>query len=333
MAKTALFYKKLENNQIKCILCPNNCLIKPGSVGNCRVRKNEDGKLISLVYGKPCAVHVDPIEKKPIFHLLPGSDVFSIGTVGCNLHCKHCQNHEISQNDEVFGHSLEPKEVVVEAIDKGCKSIAYTYTEPTIFYEYVLDIARLAKRKGLKNIMVTNGYINQEPLKKLYRYIDAANVDFKAFDPRFYTRYCGGRLEPVLDTIKTIHKLGVWLELTNLVIPGLNDNMGLITKMVDWIHDKLSADVPLHISRFFPNYKMNDVPATNVKTLMKAYDIARKKLHYVYVGNMLTDKAENTCCSKCGNLLIERKAYTVLQNKLSSGKCYSCGEVVGGVWG
>ncbi len=332
MAKTALFYRKMENNEVKCVLCPNNCLIKSGSIGGCKVRKNEDGKLVSLVYAKPCAVHVDPIEKKPLFHLLPGSNSFSIGTVGCNLHCEHCQNHEISQSDEIIGDKLEPKEVVNQAVERGCKSIAYTYTEPTVFYEYVLDIAKLAKRKGLKNIMVTNGYINQEPLKKLYRYIDAANIDFKSYDNNFYMKYCRGRLDPVLDSIKTIHKLGVWIELTNLIIPKLNDHMGLITKMVDWINDNLNADVPLHISRFFPHYKMNTVPPTNERTLIKAYEIAKKKLNNVYVGNLMTDKGENTYCSKCGNLLIERKAFTILKNKLIKGKCYSCGEKIMGVW-
>ncbi len=333
MPKTALFYKEMDDNNVKCILCPNNCLIKQNHIGSCRVRKNIDGKLVSLVYGKPCSVNVDPIEKKPLFHLIPGSKSFSIGTIGCNLHCDHCQNWEISQSDEVFGSILEPKEVVIEAVDKGCKSISYTYTEPIIFYEYVLDIAKLAHRKGLKNIMVTNGYINQEPLKKLYRYIDGANVDFKSFDPKFYTKYCGGRLEPVLDSIKMMHKMGVWVELTNLIIPKLNDDPMLISKMVDWIVDNLSSNVPLHLSRFFPNYKMDSIPQTSVKTMMKACEIAREKLNYVYIGNMLSDKGEKTFCSKCGNLLIERKAYEIMQNKLVNGKCYSCGEVVKGVWG
>tara|TARA_Y100000034_G_scaffold61196_2_gene74306 strand:+ start:15038 stop:16030 length:993 start_codon:yes stop_codon:yes gene_type:complete len=330
MAKTALFYRKLKSNDVKCTLCPNNCLIKSGSIGICKVRKNTGGKLVSLVYGKPCSVNIDPIEKKPIFHLLPGSKVFSVGTVGCNLHCGHCQNWEISQSDKIFGSNMDPKEVVDEAIAKKCKSIAYTYTEPTIFYEYALDIAKLAKRKGLKNIMVTNGYINQEPLKKLYRYIDAANVDFKAFDNDFYVK-CGGRLDPVLDSIKMIQKLS-WLELTNLIIPGLNSSPRMISSMVDWIDSNLGKDVPLHLSKFFPNYKMQDIPPTDVDVLMKAYDVARNKLNHVYVGNVVTEKAENTYCSSCGNMVIERKSYTILKNKLSSGKCYSCGNVVKGVW-
>lgn len=331
MPKTALFYRKEKDNNIRCTLCPNNCYIKPGAIGTCKVRKNEEGKLVTLVYGRPCAVHVDPIEKKPLFHLLPGTNSFSISTVGCNLHCGHCQNWEISQKSEILGNKLEPKDVVTQAIDSGCKSIAYTYTEPTVFYEYVLDIAKLAKQKGLKNIMVTNGYINSEPLKKLYRYIDAANVDFKAFDNDFYVK-CGGRLDPVLDSMKMIHKLS-WLELTNLIIPGLNDHPGMIEKMVDWISENLGKDVPLHLSRFFPHYKMKNKSPTDVKTLMRSYEIAKKKLNYVYVGNLLTEKSENTNCPKCGNLIIERKAYHVMQNKLKDGKCYSCGSDVKGVWG
>lgn len=332
MAKTALFYRKLENSCVQCRLCPNNCYIKPNCVGICRVRKNVDGKLVSLVYRMPCSVNIDPIEKKPLFHLLPGSTALSVGTVGCNLHCSNCQNWEISQSNKIIGRDTDPKEIVMDAVQKKCRSIAYTYTEPTVFYEYALDIAKLAKQKKLKNVLVTNGYINQEPLKKLCRLIDAANVDLKSFENDFYAKTCGGKLEPVLDAIKTMHKRGVWVELTNLIIPGHNDHLGLIEKMVEWIHDELGPYVPLHFSRFFPNYKMQKIMPTDPRVLIKAREIAHHKLHHVYIGNLLTEDGENTHCPKCGNLLVERKGFNVLQNKLVDGKCYCCGSKIKGVW-
>lgn len=332
--KEALFYEKGKEKKVRCRLCPRNCLISEGSKGFCRVRKNSRGKLFSLAYGKPCAVHVDPIEKKPIYHMLPGHESFSIGTAGCNLNCKNCQNWEISQAEleDVPSADLSPEEVVKKALENGCKSIAYTYTEPTIFYEYALDIAKLAREKGLKNVMVTNGYINPEPLKKLYGYIDAANVDLKGYSEEFYQKICAAHLKPVLESLKLMKELGIWIEITNLLIPGYNDKLGIFEEMCVWIKENLGKDVPLHISRFFPYYKLLDVETTPEETLKKAYSLAKQHLEHVYLGNLLADKEDNTYCPNCGELLIERNGFKILKNKIKDGKCKGCGVEAKGIW-
>ena len=333
--KEALFYEMLENKKIQCNLCPHNCIILPGKRGNCRARENKDGKLVSLVYGKLVSANPDPIEKKPLYHFLPRTKAYSIATTGCNFHCLFCQNWEISQADaeDIPYAEMTPEQVVEEAIRTGCKSIAYTYIEPNVFYEFILDTAKIAKKRGLKNIMVTNGYLNPEPTKKLYKYIDAANIDLKGFTEEFYKKICKGKLEPVLDCIKQINKMNVHIELTNMIIPGFNDDMKTIKKMCLWIKENLGDDCPLHFSRFFPVYKMLDVEPTPIETLKKAYDTAKKAgLKYVYVGNVADDEHRNTFCPKCSSELIKRSYFAVIENKLKNGKCFNCAFNIKGVW-
>jgi pyruvate formate lyase activating enzyme len=329
--KEALFYKRLNKKEIRCLLCPWKCVIGDGSFGNCGVRKNIGGKLFSLVYGKITSEQIDPIEKKPLFHFFPGASALSIGTIGCNMHCKHCQNWTTSQaKPGTFpDYKIHTESIVEEAVNNDCKIIAYTYNEPTIFFEYALDTAKLAKKQGLKNVMVTNGFINPEPLKELYRYIDAVNVDLKSFNDKFYRKICGVWLEPVLESLKAIKKMGVWTEVTNLVIPTLNDDMEEIKKMCKWVKHNLGKETPMHFSRFFPMYKLEDIPTTPLETLHKAKEIADKYLDYVYIGNVMED--ENTYCPKCKSLLIERRGYAVLQNNINDGKC-KCGQAIAGVW-
>ncbi len=332
--KEAMHYKKLKNKSVQCFICPRKCIIKQNKYGFCRARKNENGTLYSMVYAAPCSVNIDPIEKKPLFHFLPGTTAYSIGTAGCNLRCKFCQNWQISQAmpDEVPFINLPPEKVVEEAINNNCKSIAYTYTEPVTFYEYVYDTTKLARKKGIKNMCVTNGFINQEPLKQLYKYIDAVNIDLKGFTDKYYREITGAWLQPVLDTIKTVHKMGVWLELTNLIIPGLNDDMKIIKKMCEWIK-KISPNIPLHFSRFFPDYLMRDYPPTGENTLIKAAETAKKAgLNFVYIGNIRTKKDQKTRCSKCNKIIVDREWFMITENKLKNGKCYNCQTKVAGVW-
>lgn len=308
-----------------CRLCPKNCQITSGGVGWCKVRKNVDGKLQSLVYGKPVAISADPIEKKPLYHFLPGSSSFSIGTVGCNLGCLHCQNWDMSRKEpsQVSPHSMSPEEVVKNAIEKKCRSISYTYTEPTIFFEYAIDCAKLAKAKGLKNIIVTNGYINKEPAKEFLKYMDAANVDLKGFNDDFYKNICFGSLQPILESLKIFKDL--WLEITYLIIDGKNDNMQEIESMCRWISENI-GDVPLHFTRCFPMYKMLDIKDTPMETLQNAKAVADKYLHYVYIGN--TGEPAETKCPKCGQVLISRK-YMDIEIHMDMGRC-SCGQAIPG---
>jgi pyruvate formate lyase activating enzyme len=332
--KEAMFYEKSEDNKVHCLLCPQNCHISEGKRGFCRVRENRKGKLYSLVYAAPCSTAIDPVEKKPLFHFLPGSTSYSIGTAGCNLRCQWCQNWEISQAnpEDVYSIEYSPEQIIANAVDSNCKSISYTYTEPTIFYEYVYDCAKLAHKKGLKNIMVTNGFINQEPLKKLYKYIDAANIDLKAFSDEYYRKICSARLQPVLDAIKAVKKMGVWVELTTLVVPTLNDSDAEITRMCEWIKNEVGSDVPLHFSRFFPCYKIKNLPPTPEDTLIRLKKIADKSLDYVYVGNIHIENTENTICPKCRTDNVMRSAFTVLSNKITNGRCVKCGNKIPGVW-
>lgn len=332
--KEALYYKHLKNKIVQCQLCPKFCTLKPGEFGNCNARKNIRGKLYSLVYAKPCAIAIDPIEKKPLFHFMPGSKVYSIGTTGCNLHCKFCQNWTTSQTrpDESITHDLSPKQAVEEAINSGSKIIAYTYNEPIIFYEYVLDTAKLARKKGLKNIIVSNGFINQEPLKELIPYLDAANIDLKAFDNDFYKNICDAKPGPVLETIKTLHKNKVHLEITNLVIPTLNDNPKMINDMCEWIVKNIGKEVPLHFTAFYPCYKLTGIMPTQPKILINAGDIALKKgIKYVYVGN-IAGMDSNTNCPKCKKLLIQRNFYNITESNIINGKCKFCKQEINGVW-
>ncbi|HII72299.1 TPA: AmmeMemoRadiSam system radical SAM enzyme [Candidatus Woesearchaeota archaeon] len=334
--KEAMFYEKQERMKVQCKLCPHQCVILHGKRGVCRVRENRQGVLYSMVYGLPCTAAVDPIEKKPLFHFLPGSKAFSIATAGCNFHCKWCQNWEISQRppEEVPSMKMSPEEVVSKAIRSGSETIAYTYVEPSIFYEYMLDCAKLARKQGLKNIMVSNGYLNPEPAKKLFKYIDGINIDLKGFTEEFYREYCGGRLQPVLDTIKLAHKMGVWVEVTMLIVPTVNDDFNKIKEMCQWLKDSVGDRVPLHFSRFFPMYKMTHIEPTPVETLLHAEKIARGVgLKYVYIGNVHGNHDEATPCPKCGKKVIERTSFfTVEKNNVKEGKCKFCKTKVDGVF-
>lgn len=335
--KEALFYQKLPNQKVRCELCPHNCTIGEGKVGICGVRENRDGILYSLVYEKVVASHIDPIEKKPFFHFLPGSYSFSIATVGCNFRCLYCQNWEISQMPKEFhniaGQNMSAEEVVTEALANECQSISYTYTEPTIFFEFAYDCAKLAKERGVKNNFVTNGYINSAPLEFITPYLDAANVDLKSFREEFYQKICGARLKPVLDTLKLMKKLNIWIEVTTLLIPGLNDSEEEISNIVDFIINELGSDVPWHVSAFFPHYKMLDRPPTSAEALINARKIGVEKgLKYVYTGNIPIPGAEDTFCPKCRKALIMRSGFSVLENKIKANKCSYCGQVISGVW-
>jgi len=332
--REALFYKRVKDNILQCELCPRYCVIKENEVGNCGVRKNINGKLYSLVYGKPVSANIDPIEKKPLYHFLPGSKSFSIGTVGCNFHCLNCQNYEISQAkfEEISHMDLPPKKVVEQTIKFKCKSISYTYTEPTVFYEYMLDSAKLAKKKNIKNVMVSNGFINEKPLLELCKYIDAANIDLKAFDDNFYKKICEARLEPVLNTLKILYNKKIWLEVTNLLIPKLNDKEKQIKELCLWIKENLDENVPLHFSRFFPMYKANGFQITSFESLENAYVIAKDiGLKYVYVGN-IESNYENTYCPNCDVLLIERSSFLVNKINIKNNKCSKCNKKINGTW-
>lgn len=319
---------------LQCKLCPKECVIEPGQTGECRIRANIDDRLVATTYGHPCAVHVDPVEKKPMFHFLPGTSILSLATVGCNLHCKNCQNWEISQEnpENVSASELPPEQVPSLARKQGCLSVAYTYTEPLVYYEYTLDCAMRAREAGLKNVIVTAGYLNEEPLKKLYPYIDGVKIDIKSMSDQFYREICDASLGPVLNACVLAREAGVLLEPTNLVIPTLNDRDEDFHKLARWIVASLGAETPLHFSRFFPQYQMQNLPPTPAETLLRARDIARSEgLCYVYIGNLSLPGAENTYCPACGRLLVERHGYTVTQNAVSNGKC-PCGKDIVGIW-
>lgn len=328
--KKAMFFQSLEDLKVQCQLCPNNCIISSGNVGLCRVRKNVDGVLYSLNYGKIVSLAIDPIEKKPLYHFYPGSESLSVATVGCNFHCRFCQNWEISQSNVILGEDMTPQDVVDMALEKGVKSISYTYTEPTIFFEFAYDTAKLAHRHGIKNVFVTNGFINPEPLKKIAPYLDAANIDVKSFRDVFYQKLCGVRgFSPVLDTIRLAYGLGVYIELTNLLIPGWNTSSGQIRELCVWVFG-LDKRMPLHFSRYFPAYKMVVEP-TPVAVLEQAYGVAKKVgLDNVYVGNVV-DGRQDTYCPSCGELLIERKIGSKSVQKLIKGACPKCKYRVYGV--
>ena len=331
----AMYYApQQKDKKVQCVLCPRHCVINKGETGFCRARQNQNGKLFSLVYGKATGLQIDPIEKKPLYHFLPGSAVLSFGTLGCNLVCAHCQNWTTSQAEPQKGHSysITPEEIVERAVLEHCESIAYTYNEPTIFYEYMLDTAKLAKTKGIKNVLVSNGFIEKEPLIELCKYMDAANIDLKSIENKFYQKISGAWIQPILEAMKTIQQKKVWLEVTNLVIPKLNDKPSQIKQLIAWIKTNLGKEVPLHFSAFFPAYKLNDLRPTDAATLLTARKTALKQgLKYVYIGNIGTTNEENTHCSKCKKLLIQRVGYNIIVNEIKKGKC-SCGQKIAGVW-
>ena len=330
----ALWYDKLANGLVHCQLCPNSCRLPEGKIGLCRARQNLGGTLWSLVYGQLAAVHVDPVEKKPFFHVLPGSQAFSLATPGCNLRCRFCQNWEISQSYpwEVQTQSATPEQVVAAARQSGARSIAFTYSEPTIFYEYMLDIAKLARSHGLKTLVVSAGFIEPEPLAALLPYIDAYKIDFKAFNPEFYTTLTGGRRDPILRAMQLIREKGVWLEIVNLLVPGQNDGAEEIRRLARWVKENLGPDVPLHFTRFHPMHKLLHLPPTPVETVVRARDIARSEgLHYVYTGNLPGTDGTSTLSPATGRPLIVRQGHSVLQNELVDGVAPD-GEVIPGVW-
>jgi len=335
-SKEAYYYKKLDAGTVMCLLCPHKCILREGQRSLCKVREPKGGKLYSLVYELPCSVHVDPIEKKPIYHMFPASKSFSIATAGCNLRCKFCQNWQISQEypEDTFNRYLSCEKAVDLAIKYKCRSIAYTYSEPTVFYEYMRDTAREARSRGIKNIYVTGGYINQEPLHSLCEVIDAANIDLKGFDDAYLREICNERLEPLLATIKTAKKKGVWVEITNLIIPTLNDDLGMIREMCVWIKENIGAETPLHFSRFWPMYKLKNLPPTSLRTLRQAKNIATQSgLDFVYIGNVPEEKESNTYCPHCKKLLIKRRGYIVTDNHIVNSQCQYCNCKIPGMWG
>ncbi|MDD4735296.1 MAG: AmmeMemoRadiSam system radical SAM enzyme [Kiritimatiellae bacterium] len=320
---------------VQCALCPKACVIAPGQSGECRIRINLDGVLTAVTYGFPCAVHVDPVEKKPLFHFLPGTSILSVATVGCNLHCKNCQNWEISQMnpERSQAYPLSPVEVIALAEKQGCPSVAYTYTDPVVFYEYALDTCRLAHERGLRNVLVTAGYVNPGPWKELCARTDAANIDLKAFSESFYREICGATLKPILVALVLARSAGVAVEVTNLVIPTLNDSDRMLTDLCRWICANLGADTPLHFSRFWPNYNMKNLPPTPEGTLLRAREIARAEgLHFVYIGNVDAADGGTTFCPGCGEAVVSRRGFQILFNRLEAGACPACGRHVEGVW-
>jgi len=334
--KEGMLYEVLSDNGVRCSLCNHRCKIRDGKRGICGVRENREGTLYSLVYGKIIAEHIDPIEKKPLFNFLPGSKAFSIGTVGCNFHCKHCQNFDISQypkehGGNVIGQERIPEQIVTAAKETGCKTIAYTYTEPTVFFEFAYDTAILAKKEGIKNIFVSNGYMSNEAAHKIAPYLDAINIDLKAFTEKFYKEICEARLTPVLELIQLMKELGVWVEVTTLIIPGLNDDEHELRDIAGFVKS-VGPDIPWHVTQFYPTYKLLDRPLTPVLTLRRAYELGLKEgLRYVYEGNVPGEGCENTYCYACGAVIIERHGLTLLRNRLEDGKCPECGARVDGI--
>lgn len=331
----AACYEKLEEGKVHCFLCSQHCHIKPGKRGKCGVRENRDGSLWSLVYGRLIAHHIDPIEKKPLYHFFPGSRSYSIATAGCNFSCLFCQNADISQgpreHKSIFGHPTDPEVVVTEARQSGCKSISYTYTEPTIFLEYALDVSRLAAEQDIKNVFVSNGFMTEQSLQLIAPYLDAANVDLKSFTDDFYKKQCGARLDPVLQTLERMKRAGVWLEVTTLLIPGLNDDESELRRLTRFLVE-LDADIPWHVSRFHPTYRLTDRPSTPLGTLHRAREIGLEAgLKYVYTGNIPGDDGENTCCHACGSLLIRRMGFSMKKEGLDQAKCKQCGATLAGV--
>ena len=337
----AQFYKQCNDDEMKsdviCELCAHHCRIKEGHRGICGVRENREGVLYSLVYGWLVAENVDPVEKKPLFHVLPGSRSYSISTVGCNFHCRHCQNFSISQPgafaaDAVPGILRSPEHVVDSAVSNGCQSISYTYVEPTIFFEFAYDCCVLARSQGLKNIFVSNGYMTEKTTRKLAPILDAINIDIKSFSNDFYRKICGARLQPVLDTVRLMHELGVWVEITTLVIPGLNDSDAELAEIAEFVAS-VDPAMPWHVTAFYPTYKLTDRPATSALSLQKAREIGLKAgLKFVYEGNVPGSGGENTVCPSCQARLVSRLGFRIVENRLVDGNCPQCGEQIAGAW-
>ena len=333
--KEALLYEKLEKGRVRCRLCAHYCVVDEGKLGVCEVRKNVAGDLYTLVYGRTISQHIDPIEKKPLYHFYPGSTAYSIATPGCNFHCEWCQNADIAHMPCEFipdaGQKAAPQQIVANASAAQSRSIAYTYTEPTIFYEYAYDTARIAHEAGIANVYVTNGYMTPEMLEMFHPYLDAANVDLKAFRKKTYHRYVGAGFEPILDNLKLFVKLGIWLEVTTLVIPGINDDPIELRDAAQFISQELGPDTPWHLSRFFPHYQMRNRPPTPLSTLKEAMRIGKEEgLRYVYLGNAPGDS--DTRCPSCNQLLVRREGYWVPEIHIHNDRCPQCGESIAGKW-
>jgi pyruvate formate lyase activating enzyme len=331
----AMFWKK-EKNYVQCELCPQNCRIPEKKRGLCGVRQNIKGELYTLVYGKAAAYHVDPVEKKPLFHFLPGTKIYSIGTLGCNLRCSFCQNWEISQtskqkDSEIYGIEMTPEEAVKNAIANNCKSIALTYNEPTIFFEYAYDICRQAKKHKLKTVFVSNGFINKKPIEKISKYLDAVNIDIKSFNEDFYKKTCGASLNPILEAVKAYYKKNIWIEITTLIIPGENDSEKELEQITGFIAS-IDKNLPWHISAFHPDYKMTSKESTPISSLEKAYEIGKRSgLSYIYTGNVLRGR-ENTYCPNCKKAVIKRFAYNIIENSINNGLCMFCDSKIKGIF-
>ncbi len=334
----AFLYKPLKGNRVRCDLCAHHCVVKDGEIGICGVRENRSGRLYSTVYGKLVAANIDPIEKKPLFHLMPGSRSFSIATIGCNLKCRFCQNADIAQvsigqQGVRNGTEFSPEQIVAAAVKENCASIAYTYTEPTVFFEFAYHTAKLATEKGIKNVFVTNGFMSADALEMIKPYLTAANVDLKAFTDDFYRDYCGARIAPVKETLKQMKAFGILVEVTTLVIPGLNDGKTELKNIADFIAGTLGDDTPWHVSRFHPTHKLTHQPPTPVDTLISARKIGiNAGLKYVYTGNIPGHGGEDTICHECGKPIIERSGFLVTKTAVKRGKCQFCGEPIAGIW-
>lgn len=318
---------------IKCTICPKGCELAEGQIGDCRVRRNSGGVIECMTYARPCTLQIDPVEKKPLYHFLPGTEILSVGTAGCNLHCKQCQNASISQSAVIPQETLSPCDIAQTAKRRMLQSIAYTYAEPLVSYEFTKDCCQEASKIGLKNVLVTAAFINPDPLQKICRYVDAANVDLKSFSDDFYRTICKARLKPVLNALKIMKDCGVFLEITNLIIPTLNDSEDETKQLCNWIIDNLGETTPLHFSRFFPQHQLNDLPPTPIQTIIRARDIAQQAgLRFVYVGNMQDRAGESTWCPGCGTRLIERSGYKISLHRIPEGTCPDCGTEIAGIW-
>jgi pyruvate formate lyase activating enzyme len=332
--KKARYYSETPRG-LRCEICPNECNIKVGETGDCRNRINLNDVLYSMAYGNPCSVHLDPVEKGPFYHFLPSSKTLSVATAGCNLACLNCHNWEISQTSpkKTKNYDLMPEPLVNLAIEKDCRSISYTYSEPVTFFEYTEDTAKVAQANGLKNVLVSAGFINEKPLRQLAKNLDAANIDLKSFSNKIYRKLNGGKLDPILNTLKLLKSEGVWLEITNLVIPSWTDDFDMIQQMCGWLLENGFEDTPLHFSRFYPQFKLTQLPPTPISTLKKAQQIAREEgLKYVYIGNAPSPESSVTFCPNCEKSVVERRGYRILRNYLIQGKCKYCNTMIPGVW-
>lgn len=333
----AMLYESLDDDSVRCNLCAHRCSIREGRFGICKVRLNQSGVLYNLSYGQLISQHLDPIEKKPLYHFYPGTSAYSIATAGCNFRCQWCQNWQISQmpreGGRLSGTYVEPEQVIQAARNQGAKSIAYTYTEPTIFFEYAYEISRLAHEAGMANLFITNGYMTEEMLEIYAPYLDAANVDLKAFKDSTYRKYVGAQLQPVLDSLKEMRRLGIWVEVTTLVIPELNDDPDELREAASFVANELGPQTPWHLSAFFPAYKMRDYSATSLKSLLKAKEIGKEEgLWHIYLGNARSAGGQDTICPSCGQTLIRRSGFGVTSNEVRNGRCPECGTEIAGVW-